>query len=80
MSESAFIIVKDFKGIDYYFGGYVVIDDQNLEHYRFECEARFYRDLERAYKFKTRSQAKKAASDIVGAKVISLFQYLKSLN
>ena len=80
MSESAFIIVKEFKGIDYYFGCYVEIDNQDLKHYHYECDARFYRDLERAYKFKTRAQAKSVASDIVGAKVISIFQYLKSLN
>ena len=80
MSESAFIIVKEFKGIDYYFGGYVETDNQDLKYYHYELNARFYRDLERAYKFKTRAQAKKVASDIVGAKVISIFQYLKSLN
>ena len=80
MSKSVFIVIKEFKGLDYFFGGYVVIDNQDIKNYHFECEARFYRDLERAYKFKTRAQAKKAASDIVGAKVISIFQYLKGLN
>ena len=79
MSKSVFIVVKEFKGIDYFFGGYDEIDNQDLKHYNYELSARFYRDLESAYKFKTRAQARKVASDIVGSKVISIFQYLKSL-